>query len=108
MALSAVGSLWDLYNYGTGKASISVNNTTNAVTLAAGLTATTGNFSGSVVTNTAALATSATDGFLYVPTCAGAPTGVPTAHTGTAAIVLDTTNNKLYVYNGSWKSASLA
>jgi hypothetical protein len=52
--------------------------------------------------NQAALATDATDGFLYVPTCAGAPTGVPTAYTGKVAVVFDTTNNKLYVYDGGW------
>jgi hypothetical protein len=53
-----------------------------------------------------ALATTATDGFLYVPTCAGLPTGVPTTQTGTAPIVVDTTNNKLYFYSGgSWRDA---
>lgn len=50
----------------------------------------------------AALATNATDGFLYIPTCAGTPTGVPTAKTGRVAIVFDTTNNKLAVYDGAW------
>jgi len=53
-----------------------------------------------------ALATSATDGFLYVPTCAGTPTGTPTTQTGTAPIVVDTTNNKLYFYSGGqWRDA---
>lgn len=53
-----------------------------------------------------ALATSATDGFLYVPTCAGTPTGTPTTQTGTAPIVVDTTNNKLYFYSGgAWRDA---
>jgi hypothetical protein len=56
--------------------------------------------------NTAALATNATDGFLYVPTCAGTPTGTPTAQTGTVPIVVDTTNNKLYFYSGAaWRDA---
>jgi len=54
----------------------------------------------------AALATTATDGFLYVPTCAGVPTGTPTAITGMAPIVVNTTNNKLYFYSGgSWRDA---
>lgn len=54
----------------------------------------------------AALATTATDGFLYVPTCAGTPTGVPTAITGMAPIVVNTTNNKLYFYSGgAWRDA---
>ena len=61
---------------------------------------------GSVVVGTAAIATNATDGFLYVPTCAGTPTGTPTTQTGTAPIVIDTTNNKLYFYSGGqWRDA---
>jgi hypothetical protein len=63
---------------------------------------------GNVVINTAALATNATDGFLYIPTSAGAPTGTPTAYTGRVAMEYDTTNNKLYIYNGAWKSVALA
>ncbi len=62
---------------------------------------------GLVVGNgTGALATNATDGFLYIPTCAGAPSGVPSAQTGTVAMVYDTTNNKLYIYNGAWKGGT--
>ena len=61
---------------------------------------------GNFVVGTAALATTATDGFLYVPTCAGTPTGTPTTQTGTAPIVVDTTNNKLYFYSGGqWRDA---
>jgi hypothetical protein len=56
----------------------------------------------SLVVGSAALATTATDGFLYIPTCAGVPTGVPTTQTGTVALQFDTTNNKLYVYDGGW------
>lgn len=63
--------------------------------------------SGSVIAGgSAALATTATDGFLYVPTCAGVPTGTPTAVTGMAPIVVNTTNNKLYFYSGgAWRDA---
>jgi hypothetical protein len=64
--------------------------------------------SGSIVAGSgaAALATTATDGFLYVPTCAGTPTGTPTAITGMAPIVVNTTNNKLYFYSGgAWRDA---
>jgi hypothetical protein len=54
----------------------------------------------------AALATTATNGFLYVPTCAGVPTGTPTAITGMAPIVVDTTNNRWYFYSGgAWRNA---
>lgn len=56
---------------------------------------------GNVQAGGASLATTATDGFLYIPTCAGTPTGTPTAKTNFAPIVVDRTNNKLYVYVGS-------
>jgi hypothetical protein len=62
--------------------------------------------SGNIICNTAAIATTATDGFLYVPTCAGTPTGTPTTYTGRAPIVVNTTNNKLYFYSGgAWRDA---
>lgn len=48
----------------------------------------------------AALATNATAGFTYVPSCAGVPTGTPGAVTGKIAVVADSTNNKLYIYSG--------
>lgn len=51
------------------------------------------------------IATNATTGFLYTPTCAGTPTGVP-SH-GNGGTVYDTTNDKLYIYNGGWKSVTL-
>ena len=59
---------------------------------------------GGVVSNNAALATTATDGFLYIPTSAGLPTGTPTTQTGTVPIEYDTTNNNLMVYNGGWRA----
>jgi hypothetical protein len=62
---------------------------------------------GSVVLQSAALATTATDGFAYIPTCAGNPTGTPTAQTGTVAMVFDSTNNALYVYDGGWIKVAL-
>lgn len=55
----------------------------------------------------AALATTATAGFLYIPVTNGAPTGTPTnAGVNNAAIVFDRTNNKLYVYDGGWLSTA--
>lgn len=61
---------------------------------------------GGMVIGTAAIATNATDGFLYVAGCAGTPTGIPTAYTGRVPIVIDTTNNKLYFYSGgAWRDA---
>ncbi len=58
---------------------------------------------GSLVIGTAAIATNATDGFIYIPTCAGTLTGVPSAQTGRVAMVYDTTNNEFWIYDGGWK-----
>jgi hypothetical protein len=54
-----------------------------------------------------AIATNATDGFTYIPTCVGVPTGVPTTQTGSVAMVYDTANNNFYIYNGAWKKVGL-
>jgi hypothetical protein len=58
---------------------------------------------GNLIMGTAALATSATNGFLYMAGGAGAPTGAPTANTGRYPFYYDSTNNKIWVYNGSWR-----
>ena len=58
---------------------------------------------GSIAFNNAALATNATKGFIMIPSCAGTPTGTPAdIPTGQVPIVFDSTNNKIYVYDGSW------
>lgn len=57
---------------------------------------------GNVVLNKAAVATNATDGFLYIATSAGPPTGTPTAYTGRVPLVYDTVNHKFWIYDGSW------
>lgn len=62
---------------------------------------------GNFVMGEAALATNATDGFFYVRTCAGTPTGVPSSFTGTAAMCYDSTNHKLYVYDSGWKTTTV-
>lgn len=50
-----------------------------------------------------ALATTAVAGFFFIPSCAGTPTGVPANFTaGRVALVFDSTNNKLYAYDGAW------
>lgn len=63
---------------------------------------------GSVAFNDAALATNATKGFVMIPSCAGIPTGVPAdIPSGQIPMVYDSTNNKLYVYNGGWKASGV-
>jgi len=61
---------------------------------------------GSLVIGTAALNTTATDGFPYIPGGAGPPTGTPTSHTGTYPLYWDHTDKKLYIYDGSWLGAT--
>lgn len=57
----------------------------------------------------AAIATTATAGFLFLSSCAGTPTGVPASiPTGTIATVYDTTANKIWFYNGSWRGVLVA
>lgn len=55
-----------------------------------------------------AVGTSDGGGFVFVPTCAGTPTGTPSTHTGTLAMVYDSTGNKLWVYDGGWIGVALA
>lgn len=56
-----------------------------------------------VVGSLAALNLTDTDGFLYIPTCAGTPSGTPTVFTGKVALVYDTTAHKLWIHDGaSW------
>lgn len=68
---------------------------------------------GNVVLNSggSALLTTSTDGYTYIPTVAGVPTGTPTGFTGAAAIVYNTTNDRLCVYNPTgtpaWKFVTL-
>lgn len=53
-------------------------------------------------------ATTDTDGFAYLPAVAGVPTGVPAHLTGayatTRPLRYDTSDNRLYAYNGGWQN----
>lgn len=66
--------------------------------------------SGGVYFRDTALATTATLGDLFVPSCAGTPTGVPAnIPTGQIAMRFDTTGVKLWFYTGgSWKGVVVA
>ena len=59
---------------------------------------------------TSALATAATEGFFFMNTCAGTPTGVPASiPSGQVPRIFDTTNLKEYIYTGgAWKKAQVA
>lgn len=69
------------------------------------------------------LATTATTGFAWLPKMAGAPTGLPQRPTPPPAgttlgtwlaqyswvpCVYDTTNHKLWIYDGAWKGVVLS
>lgn len=58
---------------------------------------------GNVVPGTAALATTAVNGFVYQQSCPGPPTGVPAATAaGRIARVYDSVNDEDYAYNAGW------
>lgn len=54
------------------------------------------------------MVTTSTFGFPYIPSVAGAPTGVPTVRAGFVPAVFDSTNSKIWFYSGSWKGVVVA
>lgn len=66
-------------------------------------------YGGDWVLGTEALATNATAGFVFLPSCAGAPTGTPATTTaGMLPAIVDSTNNRLYIRVGStWRYVTL-
>jgi len=61
-----------------------------------------------IIGHQVAVPTNFNDGFLYIPTSAGVPTGAPTGYTGKVALHYDTANNDIYVYNGAWRKVAVA
>jgi hypothetical protein len=53
------------------------------------------------------LSPTSTNGFLSIPSGAGAPKGVPATQPGCTPLYCDTVNNKLWAYNGSWVGVAL-
>lgn len=62
---------------------------------------------GDFVIGTSALATTATNGFIALPTTAGTPTGTPTDYGDVAPAVMDSTNHRLFAHDGSWWHAPM-
>jgi hypothetical protein len=54
------------------------------------------------------LSLTATDGFPYMPSGAGAPTGTPATQSAHVPFFYDTTNHKLWVFDGGWKGTVLS
>ncbi len=96
-------------NCNPGGAGAVINLTASSVTMG-GISA---GINGSVLAGGGSLATTATNGFLYIPKCAGTPTGVPafTPSGGTDFIpmVFDTSGVKIWFYTGgAWKGVVVA
>jgi hypothetical protein len=79
-----------------------------APTWQTGLAVKPGSAAPSTMLGISAPTTTATEGFPYIPAVAGAPTGTPTAQTGVVPVAYDSTNNKLWIYNGTWKGVVLS
>jgi len=62
---------------------------------------------GDVALGSGSLGTTSTDGFLFIPSVSGVPTGVPNSRSGFVPICYDSANNRLYVYDGGWVQAGL-
>ena len=94
-------------SYGGTAAGLSFDSSNNA-TFSANLSATGTLGTSNDLLSAGALATTATTGFVYIPSCAGPPTGVPTQSSSAGRpVIFDSTNNYLYVYNGGWKKTTV-
>lgn len=89
---------------GNGANTVTMNSTNGLYMQAAGTNAISATSAGNIVLGNAAIATNATDGFLYAVSGTGTPTGVPTTFTGRVPIYIDTTNSQMWLYlGGAWK-----
>ena len=99
MLYSAGSYYGSIANIGTGLWALGSANSPTAIHS----TALTWDANNNVVQNSAAVATNATDGFLYIASGAGTPTGTPTTFTGRVPLYYDTTNHQFWIYDGGWK-----
>ena len=98
---TGVGCQWQIQTRAVGGSL-----TTDLIVDRQHITVTTGT---SLTCGSGAISTSATTGMFGLPTCAGTPTGVPnTTHfpSGVVAALYDTSANKIWVYNGSWRATA--
>ena len=63
-------------------------------------------FSGNTIA--AAGTTTMTDGFFYIPSASGTPTGVPTIYANRVPLYYDTSAQLLYAYSGGWTDTLIA
>lgn len=62
-----------------------------------------------LIVGNAALATNAVDGFLYIPSMPGTPTGTPTSQGAAVPLVIDSATGQLWAYIASgWKAITLS
>lgn len=93
-----------LQTAGKGASATVQNSLMTALTIKGGTTNGTNVGQPSIVMGSAAIATNSTDGFLYLASGAGTPTGTPTTFTGRVPMYIDTTNSQLWLYlGGAWK-----
>jgi hypothetical protein len=60
---------------------------------------------GNIVLGSGAISNTATDGFMWIPSTTGVPTGTANAsHTGMVPMMYDTTGDKIYFYNSGWQA----
>lgn len=87
-----------IYTAGTGNLTFYTNNLNNLILTMAN--------NGNVTVGSAALATDATAGFLWIPSCPGTATGSATApYTNAAALVYNSSSNTIMVRcGGTWRS----
>jgi hypothetical protein len=100
---SAAGQQWNFFSTGTGTGSPSGTGALDFYNGSQTLRALALTKFASVLVGDGSTTASRTDQFLYIPTSAGTPTGVPTTFTGRVALVYDTTNHQFWIYDGGWK-----